>query len=242
MPICNKMIPAVALACGLLFATGSARAHYLWLETDGAEARVYYGEAEADLREKSPGKLDNMNVPRVVAVPAAGPAAPLPVSRSAGYFAVAGADSAASLLAAEESAGIRDLAKYGLGMAKSNYYARYGLPHGQEVETGLVLDVAGRAPNQLTVLYRGRPLKDAKVEVIAPNTWVQEHKTDAQGSVAINTPWRGRYVVHVLHIDPTPGSFEGKRYDSLRNHFTYSFVKIEGADPGPAVPPRQGGD
>lgn len=237
MQICNKLIPAAALACGLLLTTGTACAHYLWLEADESEARVFYGEAEGDLREKSPGKLDSMNVPRVVA--AQDNASPLPVSRTAGHFVVAGASPMATLLVTEESAGIRDLSKYGLGMAKSNYYARYGRPRNNEAEASLVLDVAGRIPNQLTVLYRGRPLKGAKVEVIAPNTWVQEHQTDALGSIVINTPWRGRYVVHVLHVDPVPGTFDGKRYDSLRNYFTYSFVKTEGPDPGPAVPPRQ---
>jgi hypothetical protein len=127
-------------------------------------------------------------------------------------------------------------------MAKSNYYARHGLPRSQEAGASLALDVAGRSPNQLIVLYRGRPLKDAKAEVIAPNTWVQEHKTDGLGNVAINTPWRGRYAVHVPHTDSTPGSFEGKRYGTLRNRFTYSFYQAVGADPGPTVPPRQGAD
>ena len=242
MLIRRKMIHVAALACGLLLNSGAARAHYLWLEADESEARVFYGEAEADLREKSPGKLDSMNVPRVLAAPAGGPAKVLAVSRAAGHFAIPGADTTAPLLAAEESAGVRDLGKYGLGMAKSNYYARHGLPHGYEAEASLTLDVAGRNPNQLTVLYRGRPVKDAKVEVIAPNTWVQEHKADALGNVTINTPWRGRYVVHVLHVDPTPGVFEDKRYDTLRNHFTYSFYQAAGTDPGPAVPPRQGAD
>lgn len=242
MQICRKIISAAALACGLLLATGSACAHYLWLEADEAGVHVCYGEAEADLREKSPGKLDTMNVPRVLAVSGNGSAESLPVTRTAGYFAVTGANSTLTLLVTEESAGIRDLGKYGQGMAKSNYYARHGLPRSQEAEVSLALDVAGHTPNQLTVLYRGRPLKDAKVQVIAPNTWVQEHKADAQGNVAINTPWRGRYVVHVLHVDPTPGVFEGKHYDSLRNHFTYSFYQAAGADPGPAVPPGHGAD
>lgn len=236
----SKIISA-AFTCGLLLATGTARAHYLWLEVDETGARICYGEAEADLREKSPGKLDGMNVPRVLVVQGNGSTA-LPVNRSAKHFAVTGASPTMTLLAAEESAGIRDMNKYGLGMAKSNYYARHGLPRGQEAEASLALDVVGRNPNQLTVLYRGRPLKDAKIEVIAPNTWVQEHKADALGNVVINTPWRGRYVVHVLHIDPTPGIVEGKRYDILRNHFTYSFYQAAGADPGPAVPPRQGAD
>lgn len=240
MQICRKIIPA-AVACGLLIASGPARAHYIWLEADEAGVHVCYGEAEADLWEKSPGKLDSMIVPRVFAIQGTG-INPLSVNRTAKHFDVTGGSSTMSLLAAEESAGIRDFNKYGLGMAKSNYYARHGQPRGQEAEAGLALDVAGRNHNQLTVLYRGQPLKDAKVEVIAPNTWVQEHKADTQGNVVINTPWRGRYLVHVLHVDPTPGVVKGKRYDTLRNHFTWSFYQAAGADPGPAVPPRQGTD
>lgn len=133
----KPMKPFIQLLTGIaLAASGAAQAHYLWIEPTDTGARLYYGEAEAALKEKSPGKL----------------------------------------------------------------------------------------------------------EVIAPNTWVQEHKTDAQGAVAINTPWRGQYVVHVLYVDKTAGEFAGKKYESLRNHFTYSFIKTDGADPGPATPPHHAAD
>ena len=145
------------------------------------------------------------------------------------------------MLVSVESLEVRDLTKRGLGFAKSNYYARNGSA-GAADNSPLVLDLQERRPNAFTVLYRGQPLKDAKLEVIAPNTWIQEHKTDAQGMVEINTPWRGQYVVHLLHVDQTPGEFAGSKYDSLRNHFTYTFVKNDGADPGPAMPPKHGAD
>lgn len=233
----------ISCAFGMIFAAGVAQAHYLWFETDVQGSRLYFGEAEGDLREKSPGKLDTIKAPRALALDtASGRASVLPLNRTAGYFALAGGDKATAILAAEESLEVRDLTKHGLGMAKPNYYARHGRPKGSEEESALALDVQGNDPNRLTVLYRGQPLKSAKVKVIAPNTWMQEHKTDAQGRVAINTPWRGRYVVHVLHVDASPDEFGGKAYDVVRNHFTYSFNKPEGADAGPALPPRQGMD
>lgn len=218
-----------------LLASTPAQAHYLWIESGDAGARLYFGEAEVQLKEKSPGKLDNIKGPQAFASDAGGKPAPAAITRTAEHFAIAGGK-AAAVLAAEESLEVRDMSKYGLGIAKSNYYAR----HGQAANgaTALVLDVQERGPNTYTILYRGQPLKDAKLEVIAPNTWMQEHTTDAQGAVQINTPWRGQYVLHVLHVDKTPGEFAGKPYDSLRNHFTYTFVKTEGADPGPAVPPK----
>lgn len=234
----NTIVGAVL---GMLFIAGTAQAHYLWIEPGDTGARLYYGEADALLKEKSPGKLDNIKAPQAF-IPGAkgGKASAVAVSRTAEHFAIASNKGAPAILVSEESLEVRDLSKHGLGFAKSNYYARFGQPGtgSDSGSTPLALDVQGRGPNGLTVLYRGQPLKDAALEVIAPNTWVQEHKTDAQGAVEINTPWRGQYVIHVLHVDKTPGEFSGKKYETLRNHFTYTFIKAEGADPGPAVPPR----
>lgn len=234
----NSVIKSiVGTALGALCVAGTAQAHYLWIEPGDTGARLYYGEADVLLMEKSPGKLDNIKAPQAFVPDATGgKPSVVPISRAAEHFAIASTKGAPTILATEESLEVRDLSKQGLGFAKSNYYARHGQPGAGA--TPLVLDVQGRGPNALTVLYRGQPLKDAKLEVIAPNTWVQEHRTDAQGMVAINTPWRGQYVVHVLHVDKTPGEFAGKTYEALRNHFTYSFIKAEGADPGPAMPPK----
>lgn len=229
-----------ALFFAAVLASGAAQAHYLWIEPGDAGARLYYGEADNLLKEKSPGKLDNIKSPRAFATRAAKIDA-VSVSRAAEFFAIDSGKAASTVLVAEESLEVRDLSKHGLGIAKSNYYARYG----QAAAVGaspLALDVQAHGANELVVLYRGQPLKDAKLEVIAPNAWVQEHKTDAQGAVKINAPWRGQYVVHVLHVDRTPGEFGGQKYDNLRNHFTYAFVKADGTDPGPALAPQYGAD
>lgn len=230
----------IGITFGTLCVAGTAYAHYLWIELGDTGAKLYYGEADALLKEKSPGKLDNIKAPQAF-VPDATSGKPkaVTVNRVAEHFTIGSNKDVPAILAMEESLEVRDLSKNALGVAKSNYYARHGqLGNNNGNVTPLALDVQGTSPNALTVLYRGQPLKDAKLEVIAPNTWVQEHKTNAQGMVDINTPWRGQYVVHILHADNTPGEFAGKKYDTLRNHFTYTFVKAEGADPGPAMPPK----
>lgn len=235
----------VGTALGALCVAGAAHAHYLWIEPSDNGAKLYYGEADALLKEKSPGKLDNLKAPQAFVPDAtSGKTNAVAVNRTTEHFAIASNKSAPAILVTEESLEVQDLTKHGLGVAKSNYYARHGQPgiNGNGSSTPLVLDVQGRGPNALTVLFRGQPLKGAKLEVIAPNTWVQEHKTNAEGKVDINTPWRGQYVVHVLYVDKTPGEFAGKKYDALRNHFTYTFLKTEGTDPGPAMPPKHGMD
>jgi hypothetical protein len=234
----TRTIAAIA-CCGALLVTNAANAHYLWIEQAQEAARLYYGEADLRLTEKSPGKLDNIKSPQAFIQRAANdkPAA-VAISRNAEHFAIDGAKRAPAVLVAEESLEVRDLTKHGLGVAKSNYYARHGQPGTNGTASPLALDVQGRGPNTLALLYRGQPLKGAKVEVIAPNTWMQEHKTDAQGVVQINTPWRGQYILHVLHVDQAPGDFAGQKYENLRNHLTYSFIRNEGANPGLAVPPK----
>lgn len=219
----------------LAMASSVAQAHYLWIESGDAGARLYFGEADVLLKEKSPGKLDNIKAPKALLADASGKAKASGLSRTSEYFSIEG--SGAAILVAEESLEVRDLNKNGLGFAKSNYYARHGVA-ATGGESALALDVQAQGTNSFTVLYRGQPLANAKLEVIAPNTWMQEHHTDAKGVVHINTPWRGQYVIHVLHVDKTPGEFAGDRYDNLRNHLTYTFVRKDGTDPGPAVPPK----
>lgn len=224
----------LAIAIATMLACGVAHAHYLWLESGEAGAKLYFGEAEVLLKEKSPGKLDSIKGPQAFTVDGSGARTPASLTRTGDHLAIAG--KGATVVVAEESLEVRDLGKHGLGIAKPNYYARHGQAAGSAA--ALPLDVQANGANTFAVLYRGQPLKDAKLEVIAPNTWMQEHTTDAQGVVHINTPWRGQYVLHVLHVDKTPGEFEGRKYDNVRNHFTYTFVMTDGTDPGPALPPR----
>lgn len=222
----------LSVVVGVLW-SALAQAHYLWIEPAAEGARLYYGEAEGGLREKSPGKLDTIKSPQAMVSDAKGNKRPAQVERAADYFRIDAAPGG-TVIAKEESLDVRDLSKYKLGFAKSNYYARYG----DGKTEALALDLERVGKDRYLVRYRGEPLGGAKLEVIAPNTWVQEHKTDSQGQVEINTPWRGRYVLHVLHIDSTPGEFAGQKYESLRNHFTYVFDQRRGARPGAATPPK----
>lgn len=231
-------------ACGMLVTASVAHAHYLWIEADEAGGQIYFGEAQELLKEKSPGKLDNIKAPKAFVQAAADePFKTVEVSRRSQFFTISASKNAAAIAVVEESLEVKDLTKHSLGFAKSNYYARYGKAPDLKAEKSMMpIDLQQRAPNVFAVSYRGQPLANAKLEVIAPNTWVQEHKTDAQGTVEINTPWRGQYVVHLLHVEKMPGEYAGKRYDALRNHFTYTFTKADGADAGSALPPKQAAD
>ncbi len=237
MKLIIKTIAGIAF--GTLLVTGNVHAHYIWIERGDTGPKLYFGEPDALLKEKSPGKLDSIKAPQAFVMDEkSGKYEAVSIKREAEYFAIDRKKGASAVLVVEESSQVRDLTKNALGFAKSNYYARHRQPGTATHETPLAIDVQGTNSNELTVLYRGQPLKDVKLQVIAPNTWVQEHETNARGMVEINTPWRGQYVVHVLHVDKTPGEFAGKKYDTLRNHLTYSFIQKDGAKPGLAIPPK----
>ncbi len=236
MKILSKSLLAT-LCCVSLLASSAAQAHYLWLESGNTDVLLYYGEVDAQLKEKSPGKLDRIGKVQAFVLNGSD-AKVVEVNRKPTHLTVV-SGKAKTVLAMEESVAVVDLTKHKLGMAKSNYYARLGQALTIGATSPLALDIAqGSKANTFIVLYRGQALKNAKLEVIAPNTWMQEHQTDGQGNVKINAPWRGQYVIHVLHIDATAGEFLGKQYDNLRNHLTYTFVRTKGANAGPVQPPK----
>jgi hypothetical protein len=231
-------------AAGLFIVAADANAHYLWIEPGSIGYRLHFGEAEMLLKEKSPGRLDSFRAPHALAVESTSRTPEImSVTRAENHFALVGKPVARAVVVSDESMAVRDLTKHGLGVAKTNYYARFarsGVVEGDGFLLPLdVLAVEKQGGRGMTIVYRGQPLKGTKVQVIAPNTWMQEHETQADGTVQINTPWRGQYVVHVLYVDKTPGEFGGQNYDSVRNHYTLTFIQEKGADPGPAVPPKQ---
>jgi hypothetical protein len=228
-----------ALFCAMVFSSNFAQAHYLWLEPGEADVKLFYGEVEEGVREKSPGKLDGIQHPEVTVLTGQ-EVLPATAIRKPDHLAVSTDGQRSTVLAKEETTEVRDLSKYGLGIAKTNYYARVGQLAAPVSADGawLALDLAPQGGNVFSVLYHGKPLPRAKVQVIAPNTWVQEHTADQEGKIKINTPWQGRYVIHIVHVEGVSGEHAGKRYQSLRNHFTYSVFVENGLPAGPAVPPQ----
>lgn len=238
-----KSMASIAAATALV-AAPTAHAHYLWIEQGSSGHRLHFGEAEMLLKEKSPGRLDDFQQPHALAADSASATlTTVPLTRAGDHLAIRTNPKAHTVVVSDESMPVRDLTRNGLGIAKTNYYARYvrsGIVNSDGIRLPIDVATVNKAGARiLTILYHGQPLKRAKVQVIAPNTWMQEHETQADGKVQINTPWRGQYVVHVLHVDKTPGEFGGQKYDAIRNHYTLTFVHDKGTPAGPATPPKQ---
>lgn len=217
---------ALALAAWLL-PVGS-QAHYLWLEApEGTEARLYFGEYEQQLREKSPGALDRIVGPQAWQLGADGTRKPVAIALKDGHFAIA--SGSRPVLVEQQPDKVVDMSMHGgTGRVRSIRYARLDAP-GADARPALALDIvpvrAGAA------LYRvvadGAPLAKAKVELHAPNGWSRELTTDAQGQVRISAPWPGTYVLQTSQTLAQPGELKGERYDGLRRSVTLSVTFAE---------------
>ncbi len=201
-----------------------AAAHYFWLEAgdNNNEARLYYGEYQEGLREKSPGILDNILNPVVWQPSADGARKPLPVVTRADHIAVA----AIGLPVLMERAGGRviDMSKHGgQGKVRNMVYARLDVP-GSGSAPVLALDMlpVKGSPELVRVVFNSAPLPKTKVSVYAPNGWSRELYSDAQGELRIAVPWAGTYVLYVTHTQPQKGEIGGEMYEALRHGTTLS--------------------
>lgn len=219
----------LVLGCFLALASSSVPAHYIWLEPQGEGARLYFGEVN-EVREQSPGRLDEIVQPRVW-TPAGGQQR---VARLQGAFAVEGRVGP-HLIAMESGYVVQDWTRLGLGLVKPIFYARLSAwPVAGAVPAApeLRLDVQPVPGNDaVRVLFDGKPLAGAKLAVHAPNGWDQEYKADADGRVSVALPWRGQYVLEAIHREPAAGEFQGRRFEAVRHRATLTVVPAQGIDP-----------
>lgn len=234
------------LCAALLSLAPAAFAHYLWIERDGELVRVYFGEVN-EVREQSPGRLDEIVAPRLAAVADDGVERELAMERRRGSFAAPAPGGAGSLVATETRYAVQDWTRHGIGVVKPMFYARSSAWPARSplpAATAMRLDVrpAPGTAGAVEVLFDGKPLAGAKVVVHAPNGWDQEQKADEQGRARVAMPWRGQYVVEVIHKEAAAGEFEGKRFEAVRHRATLSVVKRSGlgpdgtGSPAPRVP------
>lgn len=110
-----------ALFCAMAFSSTLAQAHYLWLEPDEGAIRLFYGEVEEGVREQAPGKLDTISRPRVTVLTGK-EAFNAAAVKMPDHFAVTtkGQLPTVTVLAKVDATEVRDLSRYGLGIAKTN--------------------------------------------------------------------------------------------------------------------------
>lgn len=237
-----KTSTCVAAALAVLFAAGHANAHQIWIEQDAKGAKVYFGEFGENLREASPGLLDKFGSPSARTQSGNGEEV-VPLVKEANAFVLSKRVGKGEAIVVEDAAyPIIEWKEGGKNMRNAWTPAARFVPDFAERAPKLTLDVlpTGKA-GELRVVFRGRPLAEAKVELVTPSGWMREGHTNEQGNVTFPLPWRGTYVVLVHHEEGKPGkrsSAAGEQgYDTASFATTLSFTTLSGAAGPPAPPP-----
>lgn len=226
------IVATAALSVGI---TATASAHHLWLEVDGQGARIYFGEFGENLREASPGALDRLQ-PQARAAAASGTQA-LDVKKTAGNFVVSGKIAPSDSIVADDPRYPVVVRTRDGATTRSLYVpaARF-VPDRTPRPALLDLDVVPVADDRFQVVFKGKPLAKAKVEVITPSGWGREVQTGEDGSFEVALPWRGPYVLEVHHADRTPGKRGEDAYDLATYVTSLTVVQPQGGEPLPAPP------
>ena len=200
-----------------------ASAHFIWLEQADGQTKLYFGEYDSGLREKTGGRLDTIAAPEALAS-----LTKLEIQRKENYLLLAEAKHKPvvnqAVVAHELTMKVKDLRKNNIGVVKPMYYARIGddknaaaLPVG--------LDIQSIDDHKVRVSLDGKPLPKGKLHIYAPNQWSQELDLNESGEVSFVSPWKGLYVLEVVHVQPTAGSYQGDAYEAIRHVSTLSIVQ-----------------
>lgn len=227
---------ALGLATFVLASLGTAQAHQVWLENNGGQAQLFFGEFNDNLRETSPGALDKFLTTPTLAQQTASGTQQLSGQRNATGFSYNAASQAQTLFAS---------AAYPLiDRSKRNEPALLWVPAARWVATpaqavaanAQALDlVPTGTPGQLMVSFNGMALPKTKVQIVAPSGWSREAQSDEQGRVNFALPWKGLYVAEVHHSHKQGGEAQGKSYGEASYVTTLSF-SVEDGMPSPALP------
>ena len=224
-----------ATVTALLFAA-PATGHQIWLEQGDGNATVYYGELQNNLREASPGELDDVQPTARLLTPAGERS--LVAKKSATGFALSGrAGTGEGLVAEDQRLPIYDR-KVGDKVVKTapTLAARHVTDFAVR-DPVLALDIVpmGR-PGLFRLTFKGKPLGKARIDVVPESGWMRLLRTDEQGMLDTNLPWPGLYYVKAIHHDPAPGERAGAPYEAGSYTTTLSFVLKDGIVPPPLPP------
>lgn len=213
-----KLSSIIVLGLLALVQSTAAQAHYIWLEQVDGQTKLYFGEYENKLREKTGGRLDTIAAPAAMTLD--NKALQVATKRAEDYIAIEGASNQ-PVIAHELGMKVKDMSKYHFGIAKPMYYARIGSGNAESMSNH-ALDIQPLGDNKVRINLNGKPLAKAKLKVIAPNQWLQELDADDNGEATYNVPWVGLYVLEVVHLEPNKGTYQNEAYENIRHVSTLS--------------------
>ena len=200
---CSRLLALFAFS--LLAVVTPAQANYLWLEQDATGLKGYWGLYEAE-------RLNPSGLSATRAFLQDG--ADLVLKRNAGNIEI---DTTAS----------QDLRLSAQAVSEGNvlnfYQARFGRQETKAVND-LELVPTSSNGNTFKLVWKGTVVAASQVNVTTSAGWVRTLKPAEDGSVSLETPFPGLYLLEVTARVNGSMTYQGKKYEDVRHTATLSFV------------------
>lgn len=218
------------------------QAHSYWLELKGSgkvgeplTVQCYFGELENGLREKAE-KLGGIKAFTASVLLPDGSTQPLTLSPAENCYQAQFTPNKAGtyqVLLVNDTRAVQDWTSHKLGIVRPREYLRAicqigggslsAKPiHYLDVtpETGFALG----KPATLLVTKDGAAYANAPLKLTTPDGKQIKQITDANGRLTLTPTGAGQYVVDVDFMDKTPGQYQDKNYQAVRNKTALTLV------------------
>jgi hypothetical protein len=222
----------------LLFCPGLAIAHGYWVELDGSykvnqpvKVKLFYGEIAAGER-MSGHFLDKMKDIRMYLQSPDGEKKELVMKQKNDYWEGAFVPTKSGtyeLTGINDTREVQDWTKHNLGIVRPIQYLKACYAIGAKPSgcaSSLPLDAewvhTGTGDYNVTVRYDDQAVPSQQTTV---GTFGGENKysvTDSAGKAKVTFKKPGLYILSIELIDKTPGTFQGKAYETVRRRLDYS--------------------
>ena len=231
----------------LCFSTSSF-AHYLWIETNASgklnqkqEVKIFYGEYTYGVQDKvGEDAFNKVKKFTVWAVAPNGEKTKLNVEAGDLFYKTSFTPKIAgthTIVLNNNEIDVVDYTKYDFGIFKTHYHAIAKVEVGNKpTETaslnpeGLtIVDISKKlhAENgevSLKILYKGEIVKDKEVDLFVKDLWTKKAKTDANGIIKFNLPFKTKYIIEVTDKEQVPGTYNGLDYQFIFHSATYTIA------------------
>lgn len=211
------------------------QAHSYWLELKGSGkvgepliVQCYFGELENGLREKGP-ILNGIKAFTASVLLPDGTTEPLSLSAAENCYQAQFKPKQAGtyqVLLVNDTRAVQDWTKHNLGIVRPREYLRAICQVGGgrlSAKPAYYLDVTPQGQpavgKSLTLLITkdGAAYANAPLKLTTPDGKQTKVAADANGLLTLNPTGAGQYVVDVDFMDKTPGQYQGKDYQAIRN-------------------------
>ncbi len=202
--VSSRATVLAALATTAVFMAPAAHADYLWLQREGAQARAYTGDVA-----RRNATLPALKAPRAYLPDGKD----LPLAAQAGHIDIT-APEGQDLRLATSVAGDKG--------ALIVYQARHGR-HETRAVNDLELVPTTPGGNSFKLVWKGQTVAASQVNVDTSAGWQRTLAPAQDGTVSLETPFPGLYVLEVTARVNGAATVDGKRYEDVRHTATLSF-------------------